>query len=180
MATAAASGDGAANAVTFISGTPVTKLLWPENSIPTTFTVCSVTRFTGGESQRILNCYNSPTQPENWVHGHGYAAPDSLRGVAYYVGYKTEWATQGVLDDWLVMCGTNAGPTAPGNFIVDQDEIGTANGGAGSCRLNIGYYQPSDWALHSLLIWDYSLGTVPALWQTSATLSKVLLTWLFP
>ena len=32
--------------------------------------------------------------------------------------------------------------------------------------MNIGYFQASDWALHSLLIWDYSLGTLPALWHT--------------
>ena len=81
------------------------------------------------------------------------------------------WRNYGVRDDWLVMCGTNAGATAPGNIILDQDEIGTADGGQGSTRLNIGYFEASDWALHSVLIWDYSLGTLPALWHTSATLS---------
>jgi hypothetical protein len=181
VATAAASGDGAANAVTSIRGTTVTKLLWPENSIPSTFTVCSVTRYTGGTRGRILNGMDGPSQSKNWVQGHN----EMKRGIAYYVGsffgdpdgWNTLEATRGVLDDWLVMCGTNAGATAPGNIIVDQDEIGSAHGGGGSCCLNIGYTTPSDWALHSLLIWDYSLGTVPALWHTSATLSHVLLTW---
>jgi hypothetical protein len=179
VATAAASGNGAANAVTSISGTTATKLLWPENSIPSTFTVCSVTRYTGGTRVRILTCADSPSQSVNWLHGQD----DSKRGVAHYQGYQTEWATQGVLDDWLVMCGTNAGATAPGNIILDQDEIGTADGGVGSCRLNIGYSDwalPSDWAVHSLFIWDYSLGTVPALWRTSATLLQVLFTWPVP
>ena len=180
MATATASGDGAANAVTFISGTTTTKLLWPENSIPSTFTVCSVTRYTGGTRERILDCYGSPSQAANWHHGHWHQA----RGPTHYVnGWKTSSSSHGVVDDWLVVCGTNAGATFPGNIILDQDEIGTADGGLGSCRLNIGYMsdvEPSDWALHSLLIWDYSLGTVPALWHTSATLLQVLLTWFFP
>jgi len=178
VATGAASGDGAANAVTFISGTTTTRLLWPENSIPSAFTVCSVTRYFGSTRSRILNCASSPSQAVNWLHGHHRY--DSMRGLTYYGGWKTSMTNNGVVDDWLVMCGTNAGPTAPGNIVEDQEEIGTGNGGVGSCRLNINYEEPSDWALHSLLIWDYSLGTVPALWHTSTTLSQVLLTWFFP
>jgi len=176
VATAAASGDGAANAVTFISGTTATKILWPESSIPSTFTVCSVTRWTGGARVRILQCSSSPSQPLNWLQGHD----GSGSGFAYYNGGITSEANLGVQDDWLVMCGTNAGATAPGNVIIDQDGIGISNGGNGGCRLNIGYVGPSDWALHSLLIWDYSLGTLPALWHTSATLLQVLSTWFFP
>ena len=176
MATATASGDGATNAVPHITGTTATQILWPESSIPTTFTVCSVTRFTGGTRGRILGCHSSPTQPASWAHGHW----SGDRGIVYYNAWQTTSASKGVVDDWLVVCGTNAGAEAPGNIIVDQDEIGTATGGVSDVRLNIGYTAPSDWALHSLLIWDYSLGTVPALWHTSATLSLVLLTWLFP
>jgi hypothetical protein len=177
--------------VTSISGTKATKLLWPENSIPSTFTVCSVTRYTSASGaaesyrNRILQCYQSPSQSVNWVHGHA----DAFRGSAYYgVYYDSSWqyaypGNKGVRDDWLVMCGTNAGAAAPGNLILDQDEIGAFDGGLGSCRLNIGYWYDaaSDfWLLHSLLIWDYSLGAVPALWHPSATLSPVLLIWFFP
>ena len=136
MATAAASGDGIANVVTFITGTTTAKLLWPENSIPRNFTVCSVTRYTGGSRGRILQCLYSPSQSVDWLHGHSYGH----RGVAHYEAYKTA-LDHGVVDDWLVMCGTNAGATAPGNTVLDQDEIGTADGGTGGCRLNIGYCQ---------------------------------------
>ena len=178
MTTAVASGGGVANAVTFIRGTTATKMLWPESSLPSTFTFCSVTRYVGHTRRRILTCIGSPTQfpNANWLHGH----TQSKRGVAWYYHTYTSSVNHGDRDDWLVMCGTNAGATAPGNMIIDQDEIGTGNGGSGSGRLNIGYFEPSDWALHSVLIWDYSLGTVPALWHTSATLSQVLLTWFFP
>ena len=163
MTTATASGNGAANAVTFISGTTATKMLWPENSLPTTFTVCSVTRWTGGARGRLLTCAYSPGQSINWSHGHW----DGRRGVAFY--WHSEWVTaftnKGVVDDWLVMCGTNAGATPPGNIILDQSMIGTSSGHlhVSGGQLNINYDSPysSDWALHSLLIWDYSLGTVP-------------------
>ena len=164
MATAAASGDGAANAVTHITGSTASQMLWPESSIPSIFTVCSVTRYTGGESARILTCNGSPSQDANWLQGHW----ESLRGVVLYPTTSGErWkttstASRGVVDDWLVMCGTNDAAVAfPGNIIMDQDEIGITSGGLGGCRLNFGYAGSTDWALHSLLIWDYALGTAP-------------------
>ena len=157
MATVTASGDGAAKAVTYIRGTPSTQLLWPEWSIPATFTICSVTRYTGGVRGRILNC-NSPSQSRDVLFGHWMGA----RGLAYFEAWMTSQASIGVVDDWLVMCGTNdAAVPVPGNQIVDQDEIGILNGGVTQCRLNVGYYEPSDWALHSVLIWDYSIGAAP-------------------
>jgi hypothetical protein len=169
VSTATASGDGAANAVAFISGTTATILEWPANSVPTTFTVCSVTRYTGGTRNRILQCDGM-----NWAHGH-YGGD---RGVAYYNSpRKTAFPAEdsvGVVDDWLVMCGTNdAGVAVPGNIILDQDEIAVANGGSGGCQLAITTYgsEPSDWALHSVLIWDYSLGTAPVPFHATPYLS---------
>jgi hypothetical protein len=158
VATATASGDGAANAVAHITGTTATKMLWPEDSIPSTFTVCSVTRYTGGARGRNMGCMNSPTQSLNWLQGH-YS---SMRGVALYNVWQTAQTNTGIVDDWLVMCGTNDAAVAfPGNIIMDQDEIGITSGGLGGCRLNFGYAGSTDWALHSLLIWDYALGTAP-------------------
>ena len=162
------------NAVASISGTTATKLLWPESSIPTTFTICAVTRYNGASRKRILGCYGSPTQTTvNWMHGQW----DGKRGLSYYAGWKTLEASHGVVDDWLVMCGTNdAGVAPPGNHILDQDEMGTAAGGVGSGTLNIGYQSPyhSDWSLHSVLIWDYSLGTVPVPWHTRPCLCNLV------
>mmetsp|Transcript_20105 Transcript_20105/g.48624 ORF Transcript_20105/g.48624 Transcript_20105/m.48624 type:complete len:350 (+) Transcript_20105:218-1267(+) len=173
VASAAASGDGAANAVTFISGTPSTQLLWPEWSIPPTFTICSVTRYTGGVRQRILDCDGgpSPSQSINWLHGHAGA-----RGVAYYLnGYKTSDTNRGVLDDWLVMCGTNgAGQGSSGNIIHDQSEIGVLSGGTGNCQLNINNNgEKSHWVLHSVLIWDTSLSTT-TMKTVTAALSEMI------
>jgi len=167
VATETASGNGAANAVTFLSGTPATKMLWPNSSIPSKFTICSVTRYAGATRGSILTCKDSPAQSKTWIHGHNY----SMRGVARYTKWKTAKSNVGAVDDWLVMCGTNAGATFPGNLILDQDEIGTSSGGRGNCTLNVGYYESSDWALHSVLIWDYSLGTLPIPWHTRPCLN---------
>jgi hypothetical protein len=41
-------GSGAKGDVSFISGGTTSKLFWPEGSIPTSFTICTITRYTGG------------------------------------------------------------------------------------------------------------------------------------
>ena len=175
MATpAATAGYGAVNAVTYITGTTHTKMLWPESSIPSTFTVCSVTRYHGTARQRILSCDFAPTQPLNWLHGHH----GGVRGKAYYNVFPAMGAGDGRgLNDWLVMCGTNdAGVPTPGNIVMDQIGTGTVNGGQGGCRLHMGYVpKTSDWAFHSLFIWDYSLGTVPIPWHMRPCLCKLVI-----
>ncbi len=58
-------GDGAKGKVAFISGSTQSQLLWPEGSIPKSFTICSITRYTGGTNRRILQGAH-----RNWLHGH--------------------------------------------------------------------------------------------------------------
>ncbi|KAJ1465893.1 hypothetical protein T484DRAFT_1922497, partial [Baffinella frigidus] len=167
-----ASGHGTSADVVALAGDTSAKVLWPVGSIPATFTVCSVTRYDdlGGSRLRILNCQSSPSQPLNWLHGH-YGG---MRGLAYYPGFKTNQVNVGTATDWLVMCGTSdAGVPAPGNIVLDQDEIGIANGGAGPCQLAINYDQPSDWLVHSLLIWDSGLSTA-TMKQVTAALREAL------
>ena len=63
------------------------------------FTICSVTRYTGGAMGRILQ-HQSP----NFLHGHW----DERAGVAYYGGWVV---SEGVSSktDWVVMCGSSEG-----------------------------------------------------------------------
>ena len=65
-----ANGDGMVQA---LIGDTSAKLLWPENSIPVTVTMCSVSRWMTvypgyGECScnRIFNTRGSPTQSTNW------------------------------------------------------------------------------------------------------------------
>ena len=47
-------GHGAKGDVSFISGSTKSKLFWPEGSIPSSFTICSIIRYSGEANHRIL------------------------------------------------------------------------------------------------------------------------------
>jgi len=167
------SGNGASNVVTGLAGSTSATMVWPVGSIPSTFTVCSVTRYddTGSARERILACSSSSGGASNWLHGHH----QSRRGVAYYMGWKTAQSNRGTSTDWLVMCGTNgAGQGSSGNIIHDQSEIGVLSGGTGNCQLNINNNgEKSHWVLHSVLIWDTSLSTT-TMKTVTAALSEMI------
>ena len=128
----AESGHGALTIVKALAGDISSRVLWPPESIPVTFTVCSVTRydFVDSDSGRILNCKGSPAETStgspssvNWLHGHW----SGRRGVAYYGDHFTT-PTDG-LDyptEWLVMCGTNDESDAPQKRIV-IDQVGSTS-----------------------------------------------------
>ena len=117
--------------------------------IKSEFTVCSVTRYTGGAKKRILQ------GSTNWMHGHYYGQA----GVAYYYGWKT--STTGTVSpntDWVVMCGTNAGSQLK---LVNGVDVGTATGGPGDLSLfiNAGLWgnEKSDFAIAEVVVWPRGL-----------------------
>ena len=67
-----------------------------------TWTLCTVSRYTGTTRGRII------IGTGNFLHGHHHGK----RGVAHYSGWVTTAVSVGVMDDWLVMCGTNRGQRA--------------------------------------------------------------------
>lgn len=74
--------------------------------IPTTFTLCSVTRYTGtvgiGEPRgRILQ-----TKESNFLHGHW---SDRIN-VVHYAKWVTGTDTPPTNMEWVVLCGTNGAP----------------------------------------------------------------------
>ena len=71
------SGNGASASIAYVTGTTSSTIVWPQGSIPSTFTVCSLTRYTGSTNARILNSVSN-----NWFHGHW----SNRRGMAYYQG----------------------------------------------------------------------------------------------
>jgi hypothetical protein len=72
-------GNGAGWSVPYVGGTTTTKMQWPSGSIPSTFTVYSITRYTGGTYGRILDCSD-----KNWIHGHYSDAHVTHAGSIYY------------------------------------------------------------------------------------------------
>ena len=117
--------------------------------IKSEFTVCSVTRYTGGTKGRILQ------GSTNWLHGH----ENGWAGDAYYEGWKT--ASQNKVSpntDWLVMCGSNAGSQLK---LVNGVDVGTAAGGTGGVSLFVnagpGFAHKSDFAIAELVVWPRGL-----------------------
>ena len=96
-------GHGAANQVLALSGTTSSVIDFGA-VIGSSFTVCSVTRYTGGAKERILQGGG-----KNWLHGHWRGNA----GVAYYEGWKTAQQENVSPDtDWVVMCGSGVGKGA--------------------------------------------------------------------
>jgi hypothetical protein len=109
---------GSPNDIPFLRGKTTDQLTFAENSIPQSFTICSVTRYaqTDRAQQRVLTA-NSPS----WWHGHYLGK----RGVASYASKRimdaagvvqiqppvqnTNLDNTGTTGDWVVMCSKNGG-----------------------------------------------------------------------
>ncbi len=152
-------GNGAAGAITFISGTTGSIITFPTGSIPTDFTILGLMRHTNPTSNqnRILTSSSG-----NWLLG--YNTPTEGNGIAFFEGWKT--ATNEILinkTDWLCMIAKNGG-AIPNNIIANGIMRGTATGGTGggSYRLSInndtyGSITKSEWALSCVMIWESHL-----------------------
>ena len=153
-----ASGNGASAAIPYVYGTTTSTMQWPAGSIPSTFTICSTTRYTGDENQRRIISSSHPTDNQlNLVHGH-YGGS---RGAAYYGG----WLSNGTTDttkNWLIMCGKNLG-NIPGNIYYDGAANGSSNvitpftDAIGINRGLFGESERSDFAFSNVMIWDQAL-----------------------
>lgn len=141
--------SGASTKIPFIFGGTNATVEWPASSIPTNFTICSISRYNGPSKARIL-----VGKTDNWLHGHW----GGRRGLCHYDTWITDDASVGTVDDWVVVCGKNNG-TAPNNILVDGTPYGKNPGGAGGKILTINKYgnEKSDWALSYVFIWDVNL-----------------------
>ena len=176
---ATGSGNGAAASIAYIYGDTTGTIAWPTGSIATTFTICSISRYTqmNGANQRILQ-----GKTTNWAHGHW----TNRRGVGTYGGtWLTTLDTNGypisvnVLTNWLVMCTKNSG-AYPTNVLIDGVSSGSHTGGSGSDTLIINNVagsvygaESSSWALSQVLIWQSALTDAQML-AMSSMLSQYL------
>ena len=178
---------GSPNTIPYLRGTGLDQLYFADNSIPLTFTICSVTRYasTSNNQQRIL----TSTSP-SWYHGHysGMRGVDRFASRTIYGPTGTVLATpvSNTLDasvdptsNWLVMCSKNGG-VVPFNVLVDGVASGTSTRSDGDVSewtgdnlqeqidameagrtknmcINCNVGQTSDWDLAQLLIWDTHL-----------------------
>merc|ERR1719149_237559 len=149
LAESRSAGHGATSEVLALSGTTSSEIAFGP-VIKSEFTVCSVTRYTGGTKGRILD-----GSPANWLHGHW----KGRAGTAFYEGWKTAVQDNVSPDtDWVVMCGSNAGSQLK---LVNGVDVGTAAGGTGgqSLFVNGGYrsWEKSDFAIAEVVVWPRGL-----------------------
>ena len=196
------SGNGATTSIPYITGTPNTKIIWPVGSIPATFTICTIARYTNSDQTLQKRIFDG--SGTNWLHGYNGSTGANTSngygtGVFFYEnfynggnlinGYKTSDISGnsnsqelGVLPktNWLVLCGTNDKQvSAPYNIIANNTAIGVVNGGAGNIQLTINNgdyaWDSSDFALNTVLIWDVGL-TKEQMVQMSVLLTNYLKT----
>ncbi|CAE8674203.1 unnamed protein product [Polarella glacialis] len=146
-----ASGFGADGPVTHIEGSSSDKYTFGK-VLKDTFSVCSVTRYTGANQKRILQGSTG-----NFLHGqHG-----GHSGVAHYDAWVTASARKEGSRDWVVLCGTNKAKR-----VYDGDSsktnIGTKVGNsAGPTELMINSgassTEISDFAVMELITWSRAL-----------------------
>ena len=105
-------GHGAKGDVSFISGSTKSKLFWPEGSIPSSFTICSIIRYSGEANHRILQ-----SSAGNWLHGHHEGYADKAH-YDFWQTHRTEEAAKESNMDWAVFCGNNGLPT-PNNILYN-------------------------------------------------------------
>lgn len=167
---------------TYMQGSKTESMIWPLQSIPTTFTICSITKYANvnGNQQRILQSNDASS---NWLHGHwtgdGVSATISPAiGKAFYGGTFIDKGLSTPADspagttdplDWVVLCGTNgATATTPSNAVLDGTPVGTfTDTTPADLQLSInpttGGVQPtgkenSDWQFAGIMIWNRALG----------------------
>ena len=144
-----ATGNGTTINTPYIYGSTTATLTFPTGSIPTNFTICAITRYTGGANQRILQATGL-----NWFHGHWQG-----KSACYYSQWMTNEFASNTDTNWKLTCGKNSGAT-PNNILVNNSGIGTSSGGYGGTVLTINAGQSgevSNWALAQVIIWDQVL-----------------------
>jgi hypothetical protein len=151
-------GNGAIWPVPYVGGTTETQISWGEASIPSTFTICSITRYSGAAKNRILQANN-----RNWLHGHH----NGNAGGTYYDDSYSRWGTWSALisytispnTNWVVACGRNIQTPGSAGTIINGVVTSVAEGGLGGCELAINQNgdPPSDWQLSKVYVWNTHL-----------------------
>lgn len=143
-------GNGISVSIPQITGTTSTKITFPTGSIPSTFTICGITRLAGSSRNRVLQSTTG-----NWFLGHR----GGVKACANFEGWKTANGSPTNVENWQVICGKNTGST-PNNILADGVPVGVYTGGVGGYTLcinngNVGEF--SDFGFSHVFIWNQAL-----------------------
>lgn len=151
------SGNGANAPISFINGSSTSTVSFPDGSIPSNFTILSLTKYNGGTKLRILQARHPTSPSPNILFGHW----SGRRGLVFYEGWKTKEESVGNVDEWLTMVVKSSGST-PNNILVDGLSVGTSTISGSTYNLGINLStqwanEHGDWSFSCVVIWDTSL-----------------------
>jgi len=134
-----ASGKGAINSINYLSGDSNCKIDFPDGSIPSQFTIASITKY--ADTTTITNTRILQGKNTNWYHGHSANVKNT-----YYYGTTTStpsivnytYNTNPNKDDWCIAVNNNKTSNYKGN---DNLTINNSN-------------VKGNWCFACLIIWE--------------------------
>lgn len=170
--------------IPFLYGNKDSYIIFPENSINSNFTICSITKYISknpDNNKKILRSINDSVQ---FYHGHH----NNKIGVIEYDNYEFSKGititADNPIDSWIITCAKNS--QSPNNVLVNDNNLSpvsidnnyfTTNKNPSTLSINyannLNFTDNSEWALIYLLIWDSHLND-DELKIVSASLNKYL------
>ena len=145
--TVISTGHGATGAMWAVQGATSSSYTFGD-ILTSQYTICSITRYTGGSRNRILTGSRA-----NWLHGHWNGGA----GIAHYDGWVGASSNQMKnKDDWVIMCGTSNAVLLHGKKVGTR---GSNVAGNQNVVINAGAQsgEKSDWAVAEIITWNRKL-----------------------
>jgi len=155
-------GFGAAKPVKFVTGFKSTQFSFG-TILSQTYTVCSVTRYTGLSNQgNVLVAGSAAGGWNQWLHGHWH----TRTGVAMYDGVwrSRQWNRNMGTVQWIVLCGSNGGGAIlhdglPVTAFPQPPPTNMAAPLNRTLAVNMDQTAASDFAIMEVMIWNRALTT---------------------
>lgn len=149
----------------FIYGYKNSSIIFPENSLNSKFTICTITRYTSTDVNSNNMIIQSTNNNDNNLFYHGHFK--NKKGVIMYDNYELSkgYPSTDEINSWVVTCAknTNSLNNPTNNVIINDNFEGLyleKNYSSVSKTLSINYNTSnntnynSDWALSYILIWN--------------------------
>jgi len=165
VTTGSVSGNLAGAPVIFVGGTASTQMRWGAGAVPNSFSICSITRYSGSAQKRILTGYalngagvSDWDSSKDWLQGHS----NSLTGVFYtHNGWNGGTNILTPNTGWVVACWRNTNTAGSITTTVNGNTVSTVPGAAATNSLGINSLpyagEQSDWQFSRLYIWNSHL-----------------------
>ena len=157
LTTTTGSGNGATASITYLTGTSTGSIRFPPGSLPTTYTVCSITSLTTSGGPLLQSGPSNPFLCGHW---------GNQRGIVYYNGvWITPEVSIGTPTDFVNVVTTNSESVAiPNNALIDGTGYATSNSGSHTANfltINNGGWVTSTtpFRFSQLIIFDQGLTT---------------------